>query len=370
MAKQGVFRRGNIWWIRYTGLDGRQVRESSQSKLQRDAEALLTLRKQAVQQGQQPEHARIKNYTFRELAERYLEFIVKQKAFRTKTHIVQYLVREFGSLPLKHFSLDFVERFQSRLLSDLRSPAKGSDVPRPPLEPATVNRRLATLKHMFTKAGDWRMVGESVSKDVHKVKLTQENNRRDRFLSREEIERLLAACGTDKKQKHLRPLVLFALNTGCRREEILSLKWSQVDLRHGFIVLERTKNGERRNIPVNEPLREMLTKLVRRVNVEYVFFDPETGRRYRDIKRSFHTALRKAGIVDFVFHDLRHTFASHLVMAGVDLATVAKLLGHKSLAMTLRYSHLAPKHLSNAVDALAAALAPRGEGTEPQTGRG
>ena len=359
MAKQGVYKRGDIWWIRYTGLDGKQKRESSGSHLQREADAILVSRKQAVHQGQQPEHARIKNYTFSELAVKYKGFIVDQKACYSKTNVINYLVREFGSLQLKHFTLDFIEVFQSRLLSDLRPARKGSKnplQPLPPLKPATVNRRLATLKNMFTKAKDWKMVGDSVSKEVHQVKLKKEENRRDRFLSKEEIGCLLAACGTDAKQKHLRPMIVFALNTGCRKEEILSLRWQNVDLRHGFVNLVKTKNGDSRKIPINSALREMLQGLIRRVDVEYVFYDHEAGRRYLDIKRSFNTALRKAGITDFHFHDLRHTFASHLVMAGVDIATVSKLLGHKTLAMTMRYAHLAPNHLSKALDALDAAI--------------
>ena len=83
-----------------------------------------------------------------------------------------------------------------------------------------------------------------------------------------------------------------------------------------------------------------------------MFYNPKTGKRYQDIKRSYATACRKAKIMDFHFHDLRLTFASHLVMSGVDITTVSRLLGHKSLKMTLRYSHLAPAHMLNAVDIL------------------
>lgn len=95
-----------------------------------------------------------------------------------------------------------------------------------------------------------------------------------------------------------------------------------------------------------------MVPLIRRLDVPYVFYDPATGKPYQDVKRSFKTALRKAKIRDFHFHDLRHTFASHLVMAGVDITTVKELLGHKTLTMTLRYSHLAPSHKVKAVDIL------------------
>jgi integrase len=137
-----------------------------------------------------------------------------------------------------------------------------------------------------------------------------------------------------------------------RKGEILSLRWDNIDFKHGFILLDTTKNGERREIPINETLRGVLQGLTRRLDIPYVFFDNATGKPYQDVKRSFNTALRKAGIKDFHFHDLRHTFASHLVMAGVDITTISRLLGHKSLTMTLRYSHLAPEHMSKAVDIL------------------
>ena len=123
--------------------------------------------------------------------------------------------------------------------------------------------------------------------------------------------------------------------------------------------LQQTKNGERREIPINETLRSVLQGVTRRIDVPYVFHMEVSGKHYQDIKRSFNTALRKAGIKDFHFHDLRHTFASHLVMAGVDITTVSRLLGHKTLTMTLRYSHLAPSHMVKAVNILDSTLTGR-----------
>ena len=125
-----------------------------------------------------------------------------------------------------------------------------------------------------------------------------------------------------------------------------------MDLKHGVILLDKTRNGERREIPINDTLRGVVHGTTRRLDVPHVFYDSGKGRAYQNVKRSFKTALKKAGIRDFNFHDLRHTFASQLVMAGVDITTVSKLLGHKSLTMTLRYSHLAPNHLQNAVNML------------------
>jgi len=211
---------------------------------------------------------------------------------------------------------------------------------------------------MFTKGVEWEMVEEEVLKRLRKVKLLQENNRRLRYLSNEECLELIRTC-----DPHLRPIVITALNTGMRKSEILSLTWDKVDLKHGFILLDQTKNGERREIPINSSLREVLTELFqgtkerpRRVDVPFVFYDPANGKAYKDVKKSFRSACKRAKIKDFRFHDLRHTFASQLVMAGVDLTTVKELLGHKQLTMTLRYAHLAPSHKVKAVDILDSVL--------------
>ena len=137
-----------------------------------------------------------------------------------------------------------------------------------------------------------------------------------------------------------------------RKAEILNLKWDQVDLKHGFILLDITKNGERREIPINETLETTFKSLPRRLDISYVFYNPETEKPYKDIKHSFKSACRRAKITDYTFHDNRHTFASHLIMAGVDLTTVRDLLGHSDIKMTLRYSHLAPSHKKTAVNVL------------------
>jgi integrase len=127
---------------------------------------------------------------------------------------------------------------------------------------------------------------------------------------------------------------------------------SSVDLKNGFILIPKTKNNERLEVPINETLRATLEGLPRRIDGGYVFYDPKTDKPYKDVKRSFGSALGRAKITDFHFHDLRHTFASHLLMAGVDLTSVKELLGHKDIKMTLRYAHLAPSHKVKALNIL------------------
>jgi len=335
MAKtKGIYKRGNIWWIRYACADGQIKRESSHSRSFKTAQAILINRKNQVQEGNEPTPKTINNHTFGGLVERYLIWASRQRSFGSKKYFIQALANEFGLLPLGRFTTMAVEEFQSKTINA----GKAS---------ATANRFLATLKHMFTKALDWEMVDEEAAKRVKKVKHLPENNRRLRYLSQDESQALVNACAP-----HLKPIVICALNTGMRKEEILSLEWERhVDLKHGFILLDITKNGERREIPINQTFRTTLKGLVRRLDCPYVFADSE-GNRYKSVTKAFKSALKRAGIKDFTFHDCRHTFASFLVMSSVDITTIKELLGHKTLAMTLRYAHLAPGHKVKAVELL------------------
>ena len=332
--RRGIYQRGNVFWIRYAGVDGRTVFESSGSTKFRDAETLLIQRKQAIKEGKQPEIKKIANCSFRELVEKYLQWIQgRHKSANSKQYRINQMLSHFGNLPLRRFNTLLVEQYQTDLINRR-------------LKPASVNKNISILKHMFRKAVEWEIVEEETLKRVRKVKLLEENNRRLRYLPVTECQELINSC-----EPHLKPIVITALHTGMRKSEILLLKWDNVDLKHGFILLEITKNGERREIPINPTLRSVLQGITRRLDVPYVFFD-KTGNAYQNVKRSFATALRRAKIQDFKFHDLRHTFASHLVMAGVDITTVKELLGHKSLTMTLRYAHLAPGHKVKALDLL------------------
>lgn len=371
----GIYKRGKVWWVRYTGLDGKQKRESSNSEEHKAAISLLADRQKTISGGKEPEIKKIPNYTFRELAAKYQAWIEgRQNSAKIKGYIIGQLLAVFGDIQLKRFNTAMTDQLQTDLISK-------------EYKPSSNNKVLNILKHMFSKAVEWDMVDEDILKRIRKVKPLRDDGKRLRYLSKEESQTLVSAC-----DPHLKPIVITALNTGMRRGEILGLKWDEhIDLRHGFILLNNTKNGERREIPINNTLRSILKSLTRRLDIPYAFYDPTTGNPYQNVKRSFKTALRKVeiqkcpdcnyqkprlktkedaencpqcnvkmvvfkGIEGFHFHDLRHTFASHLVMAGVDITTVSKLLGHKSLTMTLRYSHLAPSHMVKAVDILDSTL--------------
>jgi integrase len=210
---------------------------------------------------------------------------------------------------------------------------------------------MSVLRHIFSKAVEWEMLENNPFRKGSRL-MFKENNHRLRFLSDAEVEALLKACDDLKAHSyHLRPIVEVAILTGMRREEILGLKWEQI--RNGLIYLTKTKANKARQIPINDRLAGVFKELrqANQLKSEYVFCDAQ-GRRFHEVKRSFATACRRAGLDDFRFHDLRHTFASHLVMKGVSLKAVQELLGHADLKMTMRYAHLSKEHLRDAMAVL------------------
>ena len=335
-----LYKRGKVYWMGFR-LNGKLYRENTRTTFLKEAEYILACRRKQIQDGEIAEAKRIKNCKVADLAKDYLKWAERQKSYRDKKLRVNQLVKKFGNLKVGDLNTKIIEQWQSERLKRNK--------------PATINRLLTVLKHMINKGTDWQMATEETHKQVRKVKLLKENNTRLRFLAIEECQTLIDCC-----KDHLKPIVTVALHTGMRLSEILSLKWSQVDLKHGFILLDTsTKNGKRREIPIDNTLAIMFNDMIRGFESKYVFAGKD-GDPYKSVKRSFSTALKKAEIYDFRFHDLRHTFASHLVMAGVDLASVKELMGHKSLEMTMRYSHLSPSHKRKAVNTLDNVLTQKG----------
>jgi integrase len=224
--------------------------------------------------------------------------------------------------------------------------------------PATVVRYLAALSHVFTIAvREWGWLEDNPMRKVRKPK---EPRGRVRFLSEDEINangeeiegertRLLNAC-KKSSNTYLHTIVVLALSTGMRQGEILNLRWPDVDLNTGRIILHETKNGERRVVPLLGRARELLKELskVRRLDTDLLF----PGRNPEKpvfIRTPWLEAVKDAGIDDLKFHDLRHSAASYMLMSGASLGEIAELLGHKTLQMVKRYSHLSESHAAGVV---------------------
>jgi integrase len=218
----------------------------------------------------------------------------------------------------------------------------GDGISGKPVGPATQTHYLAVIKHVLSVARrDWEWLTDDPGQ---RARTPKEPRGRVRYLSAEEKSRLIAACRSDSQ---LYALVVAALATGARQGELLRLRWRHVDLASGTAALEDTKNGDRRTATLLPPVIEALRALVRRLDRDEVFVGPRGGVSFP--QEAWTAALRTAGIEDFRFHDLRHTFASYLAMSGATLAELAEALGHKTLAMVKRYAHLTEQHTSEVV---------------------
>ena len=213
--------------------------------------------------------------------------------------------------------------------------------------PSTVNRELAILRHLLRLAEEWGYIAK-----VPKIRLGREPEGRLRFLAEDEIPRLLAACEAKAaKSPYLLPVVTVALHTGMRKGEILGLTWERVDFARGVLQLEHTKSGRRREVPMNRAVDDALAGLPG-PKAEGCVFRKRDGRAWGNIRTAFEDACREAKVDNFRFHDLRHTCASWLVMKGRSLKEVQEILGHREFTMTLRYAHLSPDRLRDAVASL------------------
>jgi integrase len=223
------------------------------------------------------------------------------------------------------------------------------------MAPATVNLHLCLLRAIFSSAVRARRLTPTQLPQVAALKI---NNKLVRYLTVEEEERLLEAS-----PERLRLLVLVAIHTGMRKGELLNLIWDDLDFISHTITVREGKSGEGRRLPMSgtaqralmglrELKEQLLTKnLSDNSSSSWVFSAPWGGFQM-NLNRNWYGALKRAGLKNFRFHDLRHTFASRLGMAGVDLYRVQTLMGHKMPAMTLRYAHLSPEHLRAAVELL------------------
>ena len=214
---------------------------------------------------------------------------------------------------------------------------------------ATINRYLAAVGAAYKHAvKEWHWVESS---PVRNVARRAESAGRTRFLDDDERKRLLSAAKANENPD-LYPAVLLAITTGMRKGEILSLRWPQVDLKRSLIQLIYTKNGEARTVPIPKIAADLLTERgrVRSLTDDRLFTVQQ------DFDRCWREALRAAEIADFRFHDLRHTAASYLAMHGATLAELAEVLGHKTLQMVKRYSHLTEQHKRGLVDRMAAGV--------------
>ncbi len=236
----------------------------------------------------------------------------------------------------------------------VKSEEKATEFTRKGARAKTINFEIDTLRTMFNLAIKWDYLKENPTQKVTRLKVS--DSKAPRFLTVEECERFLSHCPDD-----LRPIYFTFLNTGMRKAELENLEWDDIDLKRRRIKIRfkldwQPKSGER-EIPINQKLYDLLTELKTRNNSglksNYVFPHSDGAKLKTKLRRQLIKIAHESGIKDLTtLHSLRHTFASQLIMKGVDLPTVQKLMGHSDIQTTMIYSHLAPDHLADAVEKL------------------
>ena len=215
---------------------------------------------------------------------------------------------------------------------------------------ATCNRFVVIVRFMFNLARKWHIEG-ATKNPTEGVKLFQENNRRERYLTAEETQLLHAAIQTSENPqlKYIVPLLLL---TGCRKSELLNSKWIDFDLERKTWKIPISKSGKARHVPLSDAVLQLLGQVPQFDECPYVVPNPETKKAYVDIFYSWNTARKKAGMPELRLHDLRHSLASFLVNAGRSIYEVQNILGHSQLVTTQRYAHLSQSTLLDAVNSV------------------
>ncbi len=309
-----------------------------------DARKWASNTESAIREGRHFKTTEAKKRTFAEMIEQYVKTVLpnKPKSKDKLEHQLNWWKEELGAYTLADVTPAMIGERRDTLLQGITyRGTKRSN--------ATVVRYLAALSHVYsTAANEWGWIEVS---PMRKVRKPTEPKGRVRYLNDDERVRLLEKC-KESKNPYLYPIVVLAISTGMRHGEIVGLTWDVVDLQRNVLILLETKNGERRAAPLTGLAHQLLKGLHDKKSESTNLVFPGHGENPVDIRREWEEALDKAKVCDFRFHDLRHSAASYLAMNGATLAELAEVLGHKTLAMVKRYSHLSEQHTTRVVAAM------------------
>lgn len=326
-ARRGLRQRGGgIWWYSYQDAHGVRRRGSTHTTRLGEAQAILDRLRAAAHAGESP--VRDRRLTVGALVDRYLPTVAHLRSVQATTSILERIRERWGAMPLQRMGAYELERWQSEMLARK-------------LSAGTLHRYLGVLKAMLARGVEWGLVPPSTLLAVRRVHAPPSEYRL-RYLSVPEAQALLVELSPE-----LRDIATLLLLTGCRPGEVLGLRWDQVDLGQGVLLLPRTKTG-RREVLLSAQACEVLLRQPRAG--AYVFPSPLDPTRPRHhLGTGFEAAVRRAELVGVTPYVLRHTFASWAVQDGEGLRTVQELLGHARSTTTERYAHLGREDLRAAL---------------------
>lgn len=313
-----------------------------------DAKTWASELESKMRRGKKIKDAEAQKHTLNELIERYIENELPQRKSDQEKFKMQlkWWQKEIGAFLLSDITPSLLSQCKDKLgKEDAIKPKNGNKT----RSNATINRYLACLSIVLSKGvKEWEWLEEN---PMLKVTKKTEPKGRTRYLTDDERNRLLNACKEQSYELYL--LVLIAVCTGARYGEITNLKWQNIDFENRLFHFLNTKNGENRGVPFSSIVYKELQAFakVRNIKSDYIFVRPD-GKKIIYFKGMFYNAMEQAEIKNFKFHDLRHTAASYLAMNGASLLEIAEILGHKTLAMVKRYSHLTQKHTANLIESM------------------
>lgn len=336
-------------------LRGRQTETATFDRLT-DAKRWATHTEAAIREGRHFHAVAGKGKTLTDAIDRYSRDILPNlKDHKHRRLHLKWWSEQIGAITISDITPALINECRDSLKA---TPYKTGKTEKPRTD-ATINRYLASLSPvMKAAADDWGWITDN---PCQKVRRGKESRGRTRFLSTDERNRLLKACDQAKNTPELKIIVLLAITTGGRRGDIANLLWRDVDLKRKRVIFVDTKNGETRAAPLAGPALKAMQEWskVRPLDSSAHVFQGRTDKtkgKPLDFQRPWMTALKRAGLTDFRFHDLRHTAASYLAMHGAGLREIADILGHKTLAMVQRYSHLTQDHKAAVVERMANAV--------------
>jgi integrase len=335
----GLFKRGQTWWMSFT-YRGRQVRKSTETSNKKLAEKIYHKVLGEIAERRWFEKLPGEEKPFTEMIAKYL----KEHSARNKTpkshdrdrQLANHLIRFFGDSMLTEITPRSISEYKVRRRDEGASPR-------------TINYELALMSHAFNIAiKEWEWLKDN---PVRKVSRERVNNIIERWMTYEEEQKLLNAS-----IEWVQPILILGIETGLRQDELLNLRWSNVDLFRKTLTILEQKNKGKDTLPLSEKAIEVLKARakVRSIHNDLVFFN-RNGNRIdaRNLLRAFYSAIKKAKIENLRWHDAtRHTFATRLIQAGVDLYTVQKLGRWKTTQMVMRYAHHYPESLRRGVEIL------------------
>jgi integrase len=313
-------RKRNVWDIRLIDENGKKKLYSTGHTSKKVAEQYEQKLKNEIAERKMFPEKFFEKRVFSEFVPEYLKKHAKNlRSYKFYRVICNKLVQEFGDVYLHDITRYHVESYQSK-----RSQEVGI---------CMVNREITILKGICTKAIDW---GFLVKNPVKGVKLGREKAR-ERFLNPEEISKLIESCGKEPAAPYLKSAVIIALFTGLRKTELLNLKREHIYLDRDIIKIEEGKGGYRRFVPLHPTVKKEVAKMLIKGKSEYLIHD-KNGEPFADIKKSFNSAVKRAGLRDLHFHDLRRTFGTlGAIDARIDEKAMQKLLGHASIETTMKH---------------------------------